>query len=133
MASATHIMQCFLALSLSVGIATATNNALSYNTNTQNDKTVQIAITTAGSDVYYAVCSAMGATTIGLLAASTLKPRTDRVFFYICAAICMVATVAYYAMGSNLGWTPIDVEFNRSNPIVSGRNREIFYARYIDW
>jgi bacteriorhodopsin len=36
-------------------------------------------------------------------------------------------------MGSNLGWTPIDVEWLRSNPMVAGRNRQVFYARYIDW
>ena len=36
-------------------------------------------------------------------------------------------------MASNLGWTPIDVEFARSDPRVGGVNREIFYVRYIDW
>jgi bacteriorhodopsin len=36
-------------------------------------------------------------------------------------------------MGSHLGWTPIDVEYQRSNAKVAGMNREIFYARYIDW
>ncbi|KXT09317.1 hypothetical protein AC579_258 [Pseudocercospora musae] len=111
----------------------AANSALEYNTNTQNGKTVQIAITVQGSDFYYAICAIMGATCIGILAAAQMKPRTDRVFFYLCASITMVATIAYYAMGSNLGWTPIDVEFPRTDPVVRGRNREIFYARYIDW
>ena len=32
-----------------------------------------------------------------------------------------------------VGWTPIDVEFIRSDPTVAGINREIFYVRYIDW
>lgn len=111
----------------------AANSALSYNTNTQNGKHVEIAITTWGSDWYYAIMSAMGATTIGILVASTRKPRSDRIFFYICAGVCGVATIAYFAMGSNLGWTPIDVEFPRDIGGVRGRNREIFYARYIDW
>ncbi|KAF7191019.1 hypothetical protein HII31_07643 [Pseudocercospora fuligena] len=111
----------------------AANSALEVNTNTQNGKTVQIAITVQGSDFYYAICAIMGATCIGILAAAQMKPRTDRVFFYLCASITMVATIAYYAMGSNLGWTPIDVEFPRTDPVVRGRNREIFYARYIDW
>lgn len=29
------------------------------------------------------------------------------------------AAVAYFSMGSNLGWTPIDVEFVRSDSKVS--------------
>ncbi|KAK5107667.1 hypothetical protein LTR62_000902 [Meristemomyces frigidus] len=117
------------------GIAmAATNDATQVNSNYQNGKHVDIAINYAGSDFYYAICSVMGATTIGILIASAMKPRSDRIFFYICAAICMVATIAYFAMGSNLGWTPIDVEWRRSwEPAVVGRNREIFYVRYIDW
>lgn len=61
-----------------------------------------------------------------------MKPRTDRIFFYITAGFTGTATIAYFTMGSNLGWVPIDVEFLRSNPIVHGPNREIFYVRYID-
>ncbi|KAL8825424.1 MAG: hypothetical protein Q9191_004429 [Dirinaria sp. TL-2023a] len=45
----------------------------------------------------------------------------------------MVAAIAYFTMGSNLGFTPIQVEFARSNPRVHGTYREIFYVRYIDW
>jgi bacteriorhodopsin len=36
-------------------------------------------------------------------------------------------------MASNLGYAAIEVEFQRSNPKVSGMYREIFYVRYIDW
>lgn len=37
-------------------------------------------------------------------------------------------------MGSNLGWASIDVEFFRPpGSEVYGPDREIFYARYIDW
>lgn len=43
------------------------------------------------------------------------------------------ACIAYFAMGSNLGWAPIDVQFQRDRANVAGVNREIFYARYIDW
>ena len=64
---------------------------------------------------------------------SYTKPREQRVFHYITAAITMVASIAYFSMGSNLGWTPIAVEFQRSSPKVAGLNREIFYVRYIDW
>jgi len=61
------------------------------------------------------------------------KPRTHRIFHYITAGIVMVAAIAYFTMGSNLGFTPIRVEYSRNNPVVRGTYREIFYVRYIDW
>jgi len=112
------------------------NNSIFVNTDTQNGKHVDLAITEWGSDWYFAICSVMGATSLGIIILSHRKPRTDRIFFYLCSAICGVATIAYFAMGSNLGWTPIDVEWRRTGPSwpgMHGRNREIFYARYIDW
>lgn len=75
----------------------------------------------------------MGFATLAIIASSAMKPRTDRIFFYITAGVNLIATIAYFTMGSNLGWTPIDVEFRRSQSNVAGVNREIFYARYIDW
>ena len=59
------------------------------------------------------------------------KPRQHRIFHYITAAITMVASIAYFTMGSNLGWTAINVEFPRNDPVVRGSDREIFYVRYI--
>lgn len=75
----------------------------------------------------------MTCATFAFIGLGLTKPRTHRLFHYITAAITMVAAIAYFSMASNLGWTPIDVEFRRANPIVHGVNREIFYVRYIDW
>ena len=61
------------------------------------------------------------------------KPRTHRIFHYITGSITMVAAIAYFTMGSNLGFTPVEVEFMRSNPRVHGTYRSMFYVRYIDW
>lgn len=61
------------------------------------------------------------------------QPRKNRNFHYISAALLMVASIAYFSMASNLGFTPIAVEYQRSNPRVAGIYREIFYVRYIDW
>lgn len=36
-------------------------------------------------------------------------------------------------MGSNLGWTAIQVEWQRSSGMISGNMRQIFYVRYIEW
>lgn len=75
----------------------------------------------------------MGFSTICFLALSLKEPRQNRIFYYITSGITMVASIAYFSMGSNLGWTPIAVEFHRSDPRVRGNYRDIFYVRYIDW
>lgn len=92
-----------------------------------------IAITTHGSDWYWAVCACMTTATFVFLGLSLTKPREERLFHYITAGITMVASIAYFTMASNIGWAPITVEFVRTNPVVAGFVREIFYVRYIDW
>jgi bacteriorhodopsin len=47
--------------------------------------------------------------------------------------INFIAAIAYFCLGSNLGWAAIPVEFRRSDPKVAGIIRQIFYVRYIDW
>lgn len=109
------------------------NDALNVNPNTVNNQSVDIAITVRGSDWYWAVCACMATATFVFLGLGIMKPRQHRIFHYITASITMVAAIAYFSMASNLGWTPINVEFLRSESIVRGTNREIFYVRYIDW
>ena len=65
---------------------------------------------------------------------SLTKPRQQRIFFYLCALINFIAAIAYFTMGSNLGWAAIRVEFERlDDPKVGGLMRQVFYVRYIDW
>lgn len=64
---------------------------------------------------------------------SLTKRRTDRLFYYLTAAINITASIAYYAMGSNLGFTPIGVEFQRQDSDVRGFERQVFWVRYVDW
>ena len=109
------------------------NDATTVNGNVLNGVIVQETITVRGSDFYFAICAIMGLTSLTVMGLSYTKPRTDRIFFYITAALNFTAFIAYFVMGSNLGWAPIDVEFRRSDPKVNGANRSIFYARYIDW
>lgn len=102
--------------------------------NTVNGRTADIAITTRGSDLYFAISAAMATAGIIFILLASRKPRRDRIFHYITSAIVFVAAIAYFTMGSNLGFTPIEVEWFRSrSPTVRGRFREIFYVRYIDW
>ena len=80
-----------------------------------------------------AVCAVMFVSTMAFIGLSFTRPRSHRVFHYITAAITMVAAIAYFTMGADLGETGIRPEFIRTNPKVSGTLREIFYVRYIDW
>lgn len=75
----------------------------------------------------------MTVTTFAFIGLSFTKPRQQRVFHYITAAITLVAAIAYFTMGADLGQTGIKPEFMRSDPKVHGALREIFYVRYIDW
>jgi bacteriorhodopsin len=45
----------------------------------------------------------------------------------------MLTCILSVTMGANLGFTPIRVEFPRSDPEVRGTYRSIYYVRYIDW
>ena len=107
------------------------NDALNANGFT-NTVTVNNHITTHGSDWYFAVCAVMICSTGAFMGLSFTKPRTERIFHYITAGITMVAAVAYFSMGANLGWTGILVEFARSNPKVSGDMRQIFYVSSVN-
>ncbi|KAF9695495.1 hypothetical protein EKO04_006302 [Ascochyta lentis] len=111
----------------------ARNHALALNGNSKNGATADIAITTRGSDIYFAICAAMGFAGFTFIGLAMRKERQNRLFHYITAAIVFVACIAYFTMGSNLGFTPIQVEFPRRDPVVRGTYREIFYVRYIDW
>ncbi|KAL8914371.1 MAG: hypothetical protein Q9171_001001 [Xanthocarpia ochracea] len=117
------------------------NDALRVNAHPEphgvNGQTSAIGITVRGSNWYWTVTAIMTVATFGFIAWSFTKPRSRRIFHYITAAITLVAAIAYFTMASDLGQTPITVQFKRTDPKVSGtptnQDREIFYVRYIDW
>jgi len=112
----------------------AGNGALNANPNgLVYTKVSDINITTHGSDWYWAVTAVMIVSSLAFVGLSFTVPRQKRIFHYITAAITMVASIAYFTMGSNLGYAAIPVEFMRSKATVAGTAREIFYVRYIDW
>ena len=92
-----------------------------------------IKITTRGSDWYFTVSSVMFAATLIFMGVSFTVPRRNRVFHYLIAAISLTSAIAYFTMGSNLGYAAIKVEFARHEGIVRGSHRQIFYVKYIEW
>ncbi|KAG8624400.1 hypothetical protein KVT40_007467 [Elsinoe batatas] len=96
-----------------------------------NGGAADVQIGPVGSSWYFAICALMGAATVVFVVLSRTKPRQERIFHYITAAVTMVACIAYYSMGASLGRVPINIEFQRDS--LPGTTREIFYVRYIDW
>ena len=101
-----------------------------------NPTVADIDITTPGSDWLWAVFSVMAATGLGTMVWSLKVSRGERAFHYLSAAILATASVAYFSMASDLGATPVRVEFTNYGPNeVNGLRptRSIWYVRYIDW
>ncbi|GAC93584.1 hypothetical protein PHSY_001149 [Pseudozyma hubeiensis SY62] len=101
-----------------------------------NPTVADIDITTHGSDWLWAVFSVMATTGLLTMVWSLKVSRGERAFHYLSAAILATASVAYFSMASDLGATPVRVEFNNYGPaLVDGQRptRSIWYARYIDW
>jgi len=109
------------------------NHALQINPFVVNGKAVDIHITTRGSDWVFAVMSIMGTVFLCILGASFMKPVKNRFFFYTLAIPAFIAMIVNFSIASNLGWTPIDVEWRRTGSEVAGINRQIWYVRYIGW
>ncbi|NRK12222.1 hypothetical protein F3B08_24325, partial [Salmonella enterica subsp. enterica serovar Typhi] len=123
-----------LTLKMTSNLFQRSNDAIHANGDaTVNGGHSDIAITTHGSDWYWAVCAVMAVSTFVFMGLSFTVPRSHRLFHYITSAITLVATIAYFTMGAGLGETGIRPEFIRTNPKVSGVMREIFYVRYVDW
>ena len=60
-------------------------------------------------------------------------PRGQRVFHQLALFVLSTASIAYFCMASDLGGTPIAVEFQHANGFPIGTTRAIWYVRYIDW
>jgi bacteriorhodopsin len=116
-------------------LLTARRQALQTNA----DVTVldaDIELSTNGSDWYWAACALMLSSALVFLGLGFTKPREDRIFHHITAALTLIAGISYFTMASGLGQVPVFVEFSEDNFgsfSGTGVTREIFYVRYIDW
>jgi bacteriorhodopsin len=92
------------------------NDALKVNPPTGDD----IALSVHGSDWLWAVCACYCALLL-------FARQGEKIFHYLFTISLFTGAIAYFAMASDLGSTPIITELGRSG------TREIFYARYINW
>lgn len=116
-------------------VARAGNNALE-----QNPTVADIDITVRGSDWLWAVFSIMGLSFLGVSFYTFLRiPRGERAIAYCASIVLATASIAYFSLASDLGATPITVEFLHGSWAQSGTGingmptRSIWYVRYIDW
>jgi len=61
----------------------------------------------------------------------SLRRPKNILFHQLAIIILTTSSIAYFSMASDLGHTPITVEFNRSH--VGPLTRDIWYVRYIQW
>jgi len=102
------------------------NNAL-----TKNPPNASIDINTHTSDWLWAVFAVMLLSFLIMTMWKFTRPRAGRVFHYMGMAVLFIATIAYFSMASDLGDTPVAVEFAHGN--TGGGTRAIWFARYIMW
>jgi bacteriorhodopsin len=101
------------------------NDALTVNPPAGNQY-----LTTNGSNWLFTVATIFGLSTL-VLYALNFKPRGgERFFHYLFIIANFVGLIAYYAMASDLAWSPVRQanQVRRSGPI-----RQIFWAKYVFW
>ncbi|CCK71540.1 Mrh1p KNAG_0H01270 [Huiozyma naganishii CBS 8797] len=97
---------------------------------------VDFHITKGGSDWLFAACSIFGSLALLLIIVMFRRPVNERMFFYTAIAPCAVMSVAYFTMGSNLGWAITQAIYNRHRVSTQTTHmgfRQVFYARYVGW
>ncbi|KAK7202384.1 hypothetical protein BZA70DRAFT_286230 [Myxozyma melibiosi] len=102
------------------------NDVLDVNPSTGTN----ISLVSHGSDWYWTAFSIMVVTAICYAATSFKVPRRERFFHYTSIAAAIFASVTYFSLASNLGWTGVETEFSHYQ---AGGIRQVFYARYIGW
>lgn len=95
-----------------------------------NPSNSDVTINTNGSNWLWAVFAVMLFTDLCFMAWMFTLPKGRRAFHHLAILILTTASIAYFSMASNLGGTPIRVEFNGNE---QGLTRAIWYVRYIDW
>ncbi|GJE86925.1 family A G protein-coupled receptor-like protein [Phanerochaete sordida] len=84
-------------------------------------------LSTHGSDWLWAAFSVFALSLLVMIGFDFMRPRGTRLFHQLAVIILTTLSVSYFSMASDLGATPIQVEFRGEG------TRQIFYVRYIQW
>jgi len=108
------------------------NQALDINQPLQGGVTIN----TNGSDWLWAAFSLFLVSDLATAGWMFFRPRGQRTLHLLAIAALSVASIAYYTMAADLGWTPITFEFSGDHhQDYAGvpAERAIWYVRYIQW
>lgn len=84
---------------------------------------------------YWAVTAIFTVATLAFLIAGILTQRRSmRTLYYLSALSSYAGCLAYFAMGADLGWVAVQVEFPQgAETRVSTPTRQVYWVRYILW
>ncbi|KAK2871919.1 hypothetical protein FQN49_002696 [Arthroderma sp. PD_2] len=98
-----------------------------------------ISISEQGIAWYWGLTGIFSFCAVAFLAGSfVVRHPNVRLLYYLSALSCYVLSMTYFAMGANIGWVAVEVEFARDSQFVinSGLDnptRQIFWIRYAGW
>ncbi|KIP09605.1 hypothetical protein PHLGIDRAFT_22832 [Phlebiopsis gigantea 11061_1 CR5-6] len=92
-----------------------------------NPPTADFHLSTNGSDWLWAAFSIIALSLLCMVVLDFLRPRGTRLFHQLAIIILSTMSISYFSMASDLGSTPISVEFRGEG------TRQIYYVRYIQW
>ncbi|KAF5100632.1 hypothetical protein D0Z03_000780 [Geotrichum reessii] len=93
-------------------------------------------LTDHGSDWLWAAFSVFALSALLSTGLSYTKPRAERLFYNITSVALLIMSVSYFTTASNLGWAPVQAEFNHvtvADQTTEPGFRQVFYARLIAW
>ena len=99
------------------------NDALRINPPTGSDFHLSV----NGSDWLWAVCAIYCFSLLVVVGLAYFARSGEKIFHYLFTISLFVGAVSYFAMASDLGWTPVETSTNERGL------RQFFYARYINW
>jgi bacteriorhodopsin len=100
-----------------------TNDALKINPPTGSDFHISV----NGSDWLWAVTAVYCLSLLIVVGLAYFARSGERIFHYLFTISLFTGAVAYFAMASDLGWTPVQTSTNEKGL------RQVFYAKYINW
>lgn len=84
-------------------------------------------LSTNGSDWLWTAFCIIAVSLLVMVVLNFMRPRGTRLFHEIAIIVLTTASISYFSMASDLGATPIQVEFRGEG------TRQIWYVRYIQW
>lgn len=97
---------------------------------------VDFHITKRGSDWLFAACAIFAALALTAVVLMFTRHVHERMAYYTAIIPTLCMSIAYFTMGSNLGYTSTQALYNRNRVSTQKTHlgfRQVFYARYIGW